>query len=84
MCMCIYIAVPKVCLCILLNILYLFLFQGGQICGYPGCGKPCYLDPVSGKLFNFCGRSHAAEFKKLELSKPTATRGSNRYPKRRK
>ena len=29
-------------------------------CPYPGCVKPCYVDPSSGHVHSFCGKKHAA------------------------
>jgi hypothetical protein len=37
------------------------------ICSLPGCGAPRFRDRGSGEIKDFCGRSHAAEAKRLGL-----------------
>lgn len=48
------------------SILFPLLLSGGHICMYPGCSKPCYVDANNkSAVFDFCGRTHAKEYKDL-------------------
>ena len=35
-------------------------------CLIPGCSKSVYIDPVSGRIHDFCGRTHAQEWNKMQ------------------
>jgi hypothetical protein len=35
------------------------------VCRLPSCDRPCYRDPATGSVHEFCGRSHAAAFAAL-------------------
>jgi len=34
-----------------------------KMCKFPGCDKPCYVEP-NGKVHDYCGRTHANQAKK--------------------
>lgn len=45
-------------------------------CKFPGCIRPQYYDETRGLLFDFCGKTHAEEYRKLEVRRPvTSTTG---------
>jgi len=43
-------------------------------CRYPRCTKPCFSDGA--RVYDFCGRTHAFEFKSLPTSSASASSGS--------
>ena len=47
------------------NVYYVVLFGAfiGKLCRMPGCNKPCYSE--KGKIYDFCGWTHATEYKDM-------------------
>ena len=41
-----------------------------EMCGYPDCLKPCYVNHTTGETYRFCGKSHATQYKQLQMSEP--------------
>eukprot|EP00731_Ephydatia_muelleri_P002175 Em0001g2175a len=41
-----------------------------ETCGYPGCHLPCNVDFTTGVAHRFCGRTHANQYKQLQISGP--------------
>jgi len=42
-------------------------------CLIPGCNKNVYIDSVSGKIHDFCGRTHAQEWNKMQPSNSSSS-----------
>lgn len=39
------------------------VFSGHRICGYPGCNKLCYVERGTGRVHDYCNRTHADQHK---------------------
>ena len=41
----------------------IYLFSGHRICSYPGCNKWCYVEQGTGRVHDYCNRTHADQHK---------------------